>query len=154
VQNSFPISFFPNTQFLFCICSKNLCERGTKMTVFWVVAPCSLEVYQHFRGLYCLCHQGDVGSSKDLRNTGKFLLDYMTLQPRRQPSLYSPVWEPQILLHEREFVQKTLKLNLIITIQDQWSRWLKKSLMAVAQITGITHHIHNVCVSWTGDIYE
>jgi hypothetical protein len=30
------------------------------MAVFWVVAPCSLvEVYQHFRGPYCLHHQGD-----------------------------------------------------------------------------------------------
>jgi hypothetical protein len=32
----------------------------TKMTVFWVVAPCSLvEVYQRFRGPCCLHHQGD-----------------------------------------------------------------------------------------------
>jgi hypothetical protein len=30
------------------------------MTVFWVVAPCCLvEVYQRFRGAYCLHHQGD-----------------------------------------------------------------------------------------------
>jgi hypothetical protein len=30
------------------------------MAVFWVVAPCSLvEVYQRFRGLCCLHHQGD-----------------------------------------------------------------------------------------------
>jgi hypothetical protein len=29
------------------------------MTVFWVVAPCSLiEVYQRFRGTCCLHHQG------------------------------------------------------------------------------------------------
>jgi hypothetical protein len=46
-----------------------------KMAVFWVVALCSLvEVYQCFRGLDC-----------------------MVLQPRRQPSLYSPLWEPQVL---------------------------------------------------------
>jgi hypothetical protein len=43
----------------------------TKMAVFWVVAPCSLvEVYQRFRGPYCLHHQGDRrpddGGSKDL----------------------------------------------------------------------------------------
>jgi hypothetical protein len=45
-----------------------------KMTVFWVVAPCSLvEVYQRFRGPCCLHHPDD-------------LLDYMVLQPRRQPS--------------------------------------------------------------------
>jgi hypothetical protein len=31
------------------------------MAVFWFVAPCSLvEVYQRFRGLCCLYHQGDV----------------------------------------------------------------------------------------------
>jgi hypothetical protein len=31
-----------------------------KMAVFWVVALCRLlRVCQHFRGLYCLHHQGD-----------------------------------------------------------------------------------------------
>jgi hypothetical protein len=31
---------------------------STKMAVFWVVARCSLvEVYQRFRGPYCLHHQ-------------------------------------------------------------------------------------------------
>jgi hypothetical protein len=31
-----------------------------KMTVFWVVAPCSLvEVYRRFRGAFCLHYQGD-----------------------------------------------------------------------------------------------
>jgi hypothetical protein len=62
-----------------------------KMTVFWVVAPCSLiEVYQRFRGPCCLRHQGpDDGSSKYLcRNVGKLLPDYTALQPRRQPSSY------------------------------------------------------------------
>jgi hypothetical protein len=30
------------------------------MAVFWVVAPCSLvEIYQRFRGAFCLHHQGD-----------------------------------------------------------------------------------------------
>jgi hypothetical protein len=30
------------------------------MTVFWVVAPCSLlQVYRRFRGAFCLRHQGD-----------------------------------------------------------------------------------------------
>jgi hypothetical protein len=27
-----------------------------KMTVFWVVAPCTLVVYRRFRGAYCLHH--------------------------------------------------------------------------------------------------
>jgi hypothetical protein len=32
------------------------------MTVFWVVAPCSLgEVYRRFKGACCLHHQGDEG---------------------------------------------------------------------------------------------
>jgi hypothetical protein len=59
---------------------------------FWVVAPCSLiELYRRFRG-------PDDGGSKDLWNVGKLLPDYRALQPRRQPSSYSPPWEPQILL--------------------------------------------------------
>jgi hypothetical protein len=39
----------------------------------------------------------DDGGSKDLWNVGKFLPDYTVLQTRRQPSSYSPPWEPQIL---------------------------------------------------------
>jgi hypothetical protein len=43
-----------------------------KMTAFWDIAPCSLiEVDRHFRGAYCLHHQGD-----DIR-------DYTTQYPRR-----------------------------------------------------------------------
>jgi hypothetical protein len=41
----------------------------------------------------------DDGGSKDLWNVGKLLPDYTALQPRRQPSSYSPPWEPQILLY-------------------------------------------------------
>jgi hypothetical protein len=44
-----------------------------------------------------LLPRADGGGSKDLWNVGKLLPDYMALQPRRQPSLYSPPWEPQIL---------------------------------------------------------
>jgi hypothetical protein len=62
-----------------------------KMAVVWVVAPCNLVwVYQRFRGLYCLHHQGDDrpddGGSTDFWNVGKLMLVYMALQPRRQPS--------------------------------------------------------------------
>jgi hypothetical protein len=36
----------------------------TKMVKLWVAAPCSLvEVYQSFRGSYCLHHQGDAKMS-------------------------------------------------------------------------------------------
>jgi hypothetical protein len=39
-----------------------LTAASTKMAVFWAVAPCSLvEVHRHFRGAYCLHHQGHVG---------------------------------------------------------------------------------------------
>jgi hypothetical protein len=39
-----------------------------KMAVFWVVSPCTrVEIYQRFRGPFCLHHQGDDdGGSKDL----------------------------------------------------------------------------------------
>jgi hypothetical protein len=40
----------------------------------------------------------DDGGSKDIWNVGKLLPDYTALQPRRQPSSYSPPWEPLILL--------------------------------------------------------
>jgi hypothetical protein len=42
---------------------------GSKMAVFWVVAPCSLvEVYQRFRGPCCLHHQGEQGPLETLAN--------------------------------------------------------------------------------------
>jgi hypothetical protein len=41
--------------------------KTTKMAVFRVVVPCSLvEVYQRFRGLCCLHHQGDEGTHPSL----------------------------------------------------------------------------------------
>jgi hypothetical protein len=42
-------------------------------------------------------HCPDDGGNKYLWNYGKLLPDYMVLQPRRQPSSYSPPWESQIL---------------------------------------------------------
>jgi hypothetical protein len=57
------------------------------MAVFWVVAPCRLVwVYQHFRGLCCLHHQGDDGASTDLWNVSKLIPVYPALQHGRQPS--------------------------------------------------------------------
>jgi hypothetical protein len=80
-----------------------LCSK--MMAVFWVVAPCSLVgVYQLFRGPYCLHRQvDDDGGSKDILNVGKILPDYTALQLRRQPSSYSPPWEPQIMLSSSLF---------------------------------------------------
>jgi hypothetical protein len=71
-----------------------------KMAVYWVVAPCSLvEVYQRFRGLYCLHHQGDHylhhclddRGSIDLCNAGNLITVYTALHPRRQPSSLSQI---------------------------------------------------------------
>jgi hypothetical protein len=65
-----------------------LTAASMKIIVFWDVAPCSLiEVYQRFRGTYCIHHHSpDDGGSKHLRNVGKFLPDYTAQHPRRQPS--------------------------------------------------------------------
>jgi hypothetical protein len=41
-------------------------------------------------------HRPDDGGSKYLWNVGKRLLDYMAEHPRRQSSLYSPLWEPEM----------------------------------------------------------
>jgi hypothetical protein len=38
----------------------------------------------------------DDGDRKHLWNVGKLLPDYTAQQPRRQPSSYSPQWEPEI----------------------------------------------------------
>jgi hypothetical protein len=45
-----------------------------------------------------MSHRRDDGGSKDLWNVGKLLPDYTVLQPRTQPSSYSPPREPQIQL--------------------------------------------------------
>jgi hypothetical protein len=96
--------------------------RVWRWPVFWDVAPCSLvePTFQRCllppssgRWVNCtrgtglryrnrldkvLPHRTDDESSKNLSNVGKLLPDYTALQPRRQPSSYSPPWEPQILL--------------------------------------------------------
>jgi hypothetical protein len=48
-----------------------------KMTVFWVVVPCSLvEVHRRSRGACCLHHQGDPRKSSSLNKfIGKFMKD-------------------------------------------------------------------------------
>jgi hypothetical protein len=48
------------------------------MAVFWVVAPCSLvEVYQRFRGAFCLHHPGD--HRPDVREERKELVRFQVL---------------------------------------------------------------------------
>jgi hypothetical protein len=69
------------------------------MAVFWVVAPCSLvEVYRRFRLFAASIIRAIAldGGSKHIWNVGKLLPDYTEQQPRRQPSSYSPPWEPEI----------------------------------------------------------
>jgi hypothetical protein len=56
-------------------------------------------------------HSPDDGGSKYLWNVGKLLPDYTALQPRRQPSSYTPPWEPQILLSK--YLVPSVCLNVI-----------------------------------------
>jgi hypothetical protein len=73
-------------------------ENTVRLTaVFWVDALCCVvEVYRRFRDSCCFHYQGDDGGSKHLWNVGKLLPDYTAQQPGRQPSSYSPPWEPEI----------------------------------------------------------
>jgi hypothetical protein len=96
-----------DSQFIIHVEFEVLTAASMKMAVFWVVAPCSLvEVYQRFRGTYCLHHLGD-----DDGNVGK-LPDYTALQPRRQPSsvcnTFYKLRRYSILCHISEGVLNTL----------------------------------------------
>jgi hypothetical protein len=56
-------AFFSERKITIHVGSEVVTAVSTKMTVFWVVAPCSLvEVYRRFRGPCCLHHQGDDSS--------------------------------------------------------------------------------------------
>jgi hypothetical protein len=54
----------------------------------------------------CEGNRPEDGGSTDIRNVGKLVPVCTALQSRRQPSSYSPPWEPQVILNKREF--KTL----------------------------------------------
>jgi hypothetical protein len=58
--------------------------RSQYIAVFWVFASCNL------------VDRPDDGGSKYLWNADKRLPDYTAQQPRKQPSTYSPPWEPEI----------------------------------------------------------
>jgi hypothetical protein len=68
--------------------------QNQKISVFWVVVPCSLvEIYRRFRGACCLHYQGALSmEAASTSDVGKLLPDFKA-QPRRQPSSYSPPWE-------------------------------------------------------------
>jgi hypothetical protein len=52
-----------------------------KMTVFWVVAPCSqVEVYRLFRGDCCIYHKGDRPEDGGSKHRDKLLLHDATTQ--------------------------------------------------------------------------
>jgi hypothetical protein len=57
---------------------------GTKMAVFWVVAPCSLvEVYQRFRGPFCLHYQ--IALMMEAARTSETLLNFYQTTQRYSP---------------------------------------------------------------------
>jgi hypothetical protein len=112
-----------------------------KMVVFWVVAPCSLvEVYQRFRGPCCLHHQGD--------ESYLLLPDYTALQPRRQPSSYSPPWEPQIL----QFTSDLLSVHAVYTpykYKYVWNPVHKMSQVGTKEHPNISENQHSFHFSST-----
>jgi hypothetical protein len=65
------------------------------MAVFWVVAPCSLvEVYQRFRGPYCLHNQGDDELLMEAEMTSETLVNFNQTTRRYNPEdshLHCPV---------------------------------------------------------------
>jgi hypothetical protein len=74
-------------------------------------------------------YRPDDGGSKDLRNGGKLLPDYMALQPWRQPISYSPPWEPQILLIRRRLVIPWVKSGIFQYYDLQTERRLIKEMI-------------------------
>jgi hypothetical protein len=83
-----------------------------------IKTPLTLACYATLFQFLCLIvkapaflYNSDDGGSKDLWNLGKLLSEYRALQPRRQPSLYSPPWEPQILL---------ILFSKNLTYRDSW----------------------------------
>jgi hypothetical protein len=61
-----------------------------KMAVFWIVAPCSLvEVYQRFRGPYCLHHQGDETFVNFYQTTRRYNPQESHLRTHRHENLKS-----------------------------------------------------------------
>jgi hypothetical protein len=54
-----PLPTQSQTSTLCGICGSYDEDFDIKMTAFWVIVPCGLEVKRRFRGAYCLHHQGD-----------------------------------------------------------------------------------------------
>jgi hypothetical protein len=95
-------------------------QKGTalqnKMAVFWVVAPCSLVVYRCFKVIAVSIIALMMDARKHLWNFCKLLPDYTAQQPRRQPSSYSPQWEPQISRLYKKIPRTQLHSCIVLTV--------------------------------------
>jgi hypothetical protein len=75
----------------------------TKISVFWVVAPCSLvEVYQRFKGSCCLHHQGDEGAA----STSETLVNFFQTTRRYNPE------DSHLRTHRRENLKSYKRLHI------------------------------------------
>jgi hypothetical protein len=80
------------------------------MAVFWVVAPCSLvEVYQRFRGPYCLHYQGD--HRKEAARTSETLVNFYQTTRHCNPE------DSHIRTHSRENLNSYLQLIVFTFIE-------------------------------------
>jgi hypothetical protein len=59
----------------------------------------------------------DDGGGRYLWNVGKLIPVYRALQPRRQPSSYSPPWEPQIVVFKEAVLKIRMQLRCFVR---QW----------------------------------
>jgi hypothetical protein len=66
---------------------------NVKVTVFWIIAPCSLEVYWRFRGAYSLRNQGE-----PLKHRYTSTKLHCVISDKAVSSSYSPPLKPQISL--------------------------------------------------------
>jgi hypothetical protein len=94
-----PVVLYPDN----CMSHRTVCERVGKPEVWWAnrpmwaVASCSpIEKDGSFKDAYCLLYKDNYGCSKHLWSVGQFPPNYTAPYPRRQPSSYSPSWEPEI----------------------------------------------------------
>jgi hypothetical protein len=89
-----------------------------KMTAFWDIAQCSLEVDRSFSGVYCFCHQGDGGSTL-LCSVTLLHRNYTVLYPRRlSSSVTSSVPGFQLKL----FKHMHIKSNVLLVFQEYFYR--------------------------------
>jgi hypothetical protein len=128
-----------------------------KMTVFWVVAPCSLvDVYWHFKGVCCLHQQGlhhpDDGGSKNLWNVGNLLPDYTAQQPKRQSLhiCYVFSYTPSIF-HVRsiQILQNFLSVSDICSFITQCIACFKSLMRGQrAMLWVLCHCVQNLFLFW------